>query len=82
MKKATIGIEDGSQLGRIFDLDVYLEDGSPFGREDVAMPNRKCLLCDENARLCVRKRKHNTEDILKKINQIISDHGEQHGNRI
>lgn len=80
IKKITVEIEDACQLGRIFDLDVYVGDGSSIGREEVGMPQRKCILCDENARVCVRARRHSMEEILKKINQIINNYGEQHGN--
>lgn len=76
IKKITTRIEEGSQLGRIFDMDVYIGDGSSIGREMISMPPRKCLLCEENAKLCVRSGKHNLKEILNKINEIINNYGE------
>ena len=75
IKKLTVEIEDNSELGRIFDIDVYLKDGNSIGRDMINTPPRKCIICDENARICVRSGKHDINEILNRINQIINNYG-------
>ena len=65
LKKKAVGIEDCHPLGRLFDLDVPNLDRSAIG-----LPPRKCLLCDNPARYCMRAKTHTTEELLKKIESL------------
>lgn len=76
IKKITCMLEDRSQLGRIFDIDVYVGDGSSIGREMIDMSPRKCIICEDDARICVRSRKHSLEETLNKVNDIINNYGD------
>ena len=40
---------------------------TPLGREALGLPPRKCLLCDNDVRICMRARTHTTEELLAKI---------------
>jgi holo-ACP synthase len=80
IKKITVEIEDNSELGRIFDIDVYLNDGNSIGRDMINKPQRKCIICDEDARICVRSGKHDLNQIINRINEIINNYGGQYGN--
>lgn len=82
IKRITANIEDSMEIGRIFDIDVYINDGSAIGRELINQLPRKCIICGENARICVRSGKHSLQETLKKINQIINNYGDQYGNRL
>ncbi len=75
IKKITVEIEDTSELGRIFDIDLYLKDGNSIGRDMINIPPRKCIICDEDARICVRSGKHSLNQILNRINEIINNYG-------
>ena len=84
LKKKAVGIEDTHILGRLFDLDVIdgrsesamtgdvMPDliGHLLDRSAIGLPPRKCLLCDNSARYCMRAKTHTTEELLKKIESL------------
>ena len=74
LKKKAVGIEDSHPLGRLFDLDVIyvMPDliGHLLDRSAIGLPPRKCLLCDNPARYCMRAKTHTTEELLKKIESL------------
>lgn len=76
IKKITAKIEDSSELGRVFDIDVYIKDGSSIGRELINLPPRECIICGVDARVCVRSGKHSLQETLQRINEIINNYGE------
>lgn len=63
-KERTSAIEEKHPLGRLFDLDVIREDGIPVSRLEMDRPARKCLICDQPARLCMRTGVHTYADLL------------------
>ena len=73
-KRAACVIEDTHPLGRLFDIDVIGPDGVPVSRQSVGEPQRKCLLCENEARYCMRARTHTTEELLGKISQMVEEY--------
>ena len=88
IKKAAVAAEEADALGRLFDMDVLvigdaavpdekghysLTDIRSISRDQLGAGPRKCLLCGENAKACARSRAHSMDDLLKKINVILSD---------
>ncbi len=71
-KQTAVGIEDSHMLGRLFDIDVIQHDLRPLSRMDVGMAPRKCLLCDNEARLCMRMHTHSREEINSFIENLIA----------
>lgn len=72
VKKKTITVEETFFLGRLIDIDV--RDGEKlFSREDINIKRRKCLLCENDAVLCVRSRKHSIAELLGKINGTVEE---------
>lgn len=72
VKKLACFVENSHPLGRLFDVDVIGSDGIPVSRQSIGMPPRKCLVCDNDARICMRLRSHPAEELEKKINNLIS----------
>lgn len=70
VKKAMINLEDGSEEGRLYDIDVYF-DGKQISREDLGYEKRKCLICDKDGVECSRAGSHEMEDVLAKVSEII-----------
>lgn len=70
VKQVTVGIEDKSPLGRLFDMDVMTAEGS-VSRASLGMPGRRCLLCGQEAKVCARSQKHPMEDLLKEVDRIL-----------
>ena len=78
IKKAAVSVEEGSALGRLFDMDVLIP-GENFphsiSRSQLGAAPRRCLLCEEDAKACARSRAHTMDQLLEKINEILSDAG-------
>ena len=73
-KRAVCNLEDSHPLGRLFDLDVILPDGTPMSRDAVGLPQRSCLLCGNPARYCMRNRTHSTEELLERIDTLVKEY--------
>ncbi len=71
IKRITAAIEDGSALGRLFDIDVIRPDGTQVSRKDLGMPARRCLICGRPAKECGRSRAHSVEELQQKTREIL-----------
>lgn len=72
IKKLMVSIEDGCNLGRIFDIDVLRQNGEKISRNDINFDPRSCLLCSETAHVCARSKKHQVEELILKTIEIMS----------
>ena len=70
VKKFCCQIEDTHPLGRLMDIDV-MDGVVPLSRADIGLPPRRCLLCDNEARYCMRAHTHSTEELLAKIHELV-----------
>ncbi len=64
IKKKLIEIENIHTLGRMIDLDYFLEEGKSISRTDLGLPLRKCYLCEKEAAVCIREHAHNEKRIF------------------
>lgn len=74
-KRIVVGIEDTHPLGRLFDIDVFDADGLPLGRQQLGLPSRRCLICDDDARVCMRAGRHDYAELLNKIAETVDAYG-------
>lgn len=70
VKELTMGIEESHPLGRIFDIDIFNRRKEQISRKDLEKTSRKCLLCDNDARVCMRMGSHTYESLIQNINDI------------
>lgn len=70
-KRVAVGIEDTHPLGRLFDIDIIDPEGCPVPRERVGGQPRRCLVCNREARYCMRQHSHTQEEIWARINNDI-----------
>lgn len=77
-KRVAVDIEDTHPLGRLFDIDVIDAQGIPVSRDRVGGQPRRCLVCDHEARYCMRMRWHTQEEIWARIKQMTDDYALQH----
>ena len=70
-------IEDNHPLGRLFDIDILDNDGVPVKRETVGSNPRRCLMCDNEARYCMRNRTHTPQELNTKIQQMVNAYVQQ-----
>lgn len=69
LKEQMCRIEDGSSLGRIFDIDILAPDGQKLSRERY----RTCLICSRQAQECARSRRHSAEELFQKVKELIRE---------
>lgn len=71
LKRLMTPLEDGSAVGRLYDIDIICIDGLKVSREDLGLPPRSCLLCGENAHACSRSRRHTVDELVVRIKEIL-----------
>jgi holo-ACP synthase CitX len=74
VKKACCEIENVHPYGRLMDLDVLEPVGNtvvPVSRDRVGESPRRCLLCDRQARECMRAHTHSYGEVLAAIDRIL-----------
>ena len=70
-KRRAVEIEEEHPLGRLFDIDVILPEIRPISRQEIGMPQRRCIICDNEARLCMRMKLHTPSEIQEHIKRLI-----------
>ena len=76
-KRLACRIEDTHPLGRLMDIDVIAPAETivaPIGRENLGLEPRRCLLCGNEVRHCMRAKTHPTEELLAKIDQMVDNY--------
>jgi len=73
-KREACAIEDTHPLGRLFDIDVILPSGEPLSRESIGAQPRRCLLCEHEARWCMRNHTHTHAELMARIDEMLQDY--------
>lgn len=71
IKRITSDIEDGSDLGRLFDIDVLRADGQKVDRTELGLRPRSCLICGKSAKECSRSRIHSVLELQHRTKQLL-----------
>lgn len=74
LKKWMIQIETQHPLGRLMDLDVIGTDGKIISRQGEHMPRRKCFICEQDAVVCARSRRHSLDELNRAIDDMVKEH--------
>jgi len=75
VKRACTEFEEGHPLGRLLDIDVVEMAGAtptPISRTALGMPPRRCFICNEEAKVCARSRKHTVLEMQEHIAHMIA----------
>lgn len=72
-KSRAISIEQTHPLGRLMDIDVFQSDGTPIARAGMGEASRRCLICGEDARVCMRTFAHSQEELHSKIHSLVHE---------
>ena len=70
-KRVAVLIEDHTEAGRLFDMDVLRPDGSKVERQELGLDSRKCLICGSAAQGCARSRAHTVEQLRQRTEEIL-----------
>ena len=71
IKELTCRIEDRDSLGRLFDIDVIDTDFSKVERSQLGKPERRCLICCNEAKVCSSRRIHSVKELQEKTRSIL-----------
>lgn len=74
VKKLMCEIENEHRLGRILDIDVFDKDFNQLSRTELGLEKRKCMICEHEARSCIRTRRHSYQELLEKIEEDWKDY--------
>jgi len=76
VKSLCVEVEERRPWGRLLDLDVYHRDGGgdlhQFGRTELGVPARACLVCGEPARECILLRRHAQAALLRRTRELLA----------
>ena len=70
-KWAAVTVEDHTEAGRLFDMDVLRPDGSKVDRQELNLEARTCLICGGIAQNCARSRTHTVDQLRKKTEELL-----------
>lgn len=73
LKLQMLYLEEYAPVARLFDLDVLDPAGKKLEREDFGFPARKCLICEESARICGRSRRHSVAQLQEKTQALLQE---------
>ncbi|RDY33111.1 citrate lyase holo-[acyl-carrier protein] synthase [Lachnotalea glycerini] len=71
IKSKIIEFEETHPIGRWFDIDVKSAPNRNISRAELGIKPRKCFLCNEDAKVCGRSRRHSIEELYKFTNEKI-----------
>ena len=69
VKEICTRIEDGSPMGRLFDMDVIGLDGQKLARKE----ERCCLVCGASGRGCASRRLHSLEELNAAVTRLLRE---------
>ena len=69
VKEICTRIEDGSPMGRLFDMDVIGLDGQKLARKE----ERRCLVCGALGRGCASRRLHSLEELNAAVTRLLRE---------
>ena len=70
LKELCLSVEDGSPVGRLFDMDVIAPDGVKLERSEP----RTCIVCGQAGRGCASRRVHTVEELQRSVGRIMTGH--------
>lgn len=68
LKDMAMLIENSSEIGRLFDIDVIDSNGEKLSRKTF----RKCLICDKQAQECARSRTHSVKEMQDVVESLLN----------
>ncbi|MDR1049668.1 MAG: citrate lyase holo-[acyl-carrier protein] synthase [Deltaproteobacteria bacterium] len=74
LKIMAAALEDDHPLGRLWDVDVFDEQGRQLGRETLGAEKRKCVVCGDQAAVCRRSGRHKVKEVAEKMEEIVRNY--------
>jgi len=74
IKHQTVILEDTHSLGRLFDIDIINYPYHKISRDLLQITRRRCIICQEEALICIREQKHSQKQLITTINKMVEDY--------
>lgn len=71
-KYLAVIIESMSPKARLLDIDIMDKDGT-VSRGELGLDARKCLICEDDAKVCARSQKHSMEELVARVDELCYD---------
>lgn len=71
IKQHMVALEAEHPLGRLWDIDVIGADGIGISRQQLNLPARHCLVCEQPAHVCSRSGQHMLTEVQRAIKDKI-----------
>ena len=73
-KKRLVELEETHELGRMIDLDLYMDATYSISRVHLSLASRRCFICEQDARICSRNQTHDTYELIEFIHQKVMNY--------
>lgn len=73
-KLKSIELEDLWELGRLIDLDIYDYELGLLNRIEFNKENRKCFICNQEAKICGRNRTHSVDELISYFQRSVNQY--------
>ncbi|OLR65282.1 citrate lyase holo-[acyl-carrier protein] synthase [Peptoniphilus porci] len=71
VKKRMIDLEEKNLGGRLLDIDIYDKDFTQISRSSLGLSERRCIICGDVARTCIKEERHSIEELEEKVLEIL-----------
>ncbi|MDU1042987.1 MULTISPECIES: citrate lyase holo-[acyl-carrier protein] synthase [Peptoniphilus] len=71
IKREMMKLEEGNESGRLLDIDIYDENFRQISRANLNLPERKCIICEDVARNCIKEERHSLRELEEKVRNIL-----------
>lgn len=71
VKKLAVQLEDDTESGRLYDLDVLSGAGEKLSRETMGLPGRRCMICGKPVSVCGPVRAHSAGELWQRTEQLL-----------
>lgn len=71
VKKKMIDLEEKNLGGRLLDIDIYDKDFTQISRASLGLPERKCIICGDVARTCIKEERHDIKELEERVLEIL-----------
>lgn len=71
VKKRMIDLEEKNFGGRLLDIDIYDKDFTQISRSSLGLSERRCIICGDVARTCIKEERHSIEELEEKVLEIL-----------
>lgn len=71
VKNLMINLEESKKECRLLDIDIFDKSINQISRQKLGFDSRKCLVCGEESKFCMRNGTHTIEEIIEQANNFL-----------